>query len=69
MKFVVWFYIGAAILFILSICGVDWGGLMILGPTALNGQSEWMGTGAILLAAGVLMVPSASKTSTKGYIK
>ena len=56
MKSVVWFYVGAAFLFILSICGVGWGGLMILGSTGTNGQPEWVGTGAILLVAGVLMI-------------
>ena len=56
MKSAVWYYFGAAILFILSICGIAWGGLMILGSTAPNGQPGWVGTGAVLLFAGVLMI-------------
>jgi hypothetical protein len=56
MKSAVWYYIGAAILFIFSICGIAWGGLMVLGSTAPNGQSDWVGSGAILLIVGVLMI-------------
>ena len=56
MKSAVWYYFGAAILFILSICGVGWGGLMILGSTAPTGQADWVVTGAIMLFAGILMV-------------
>ena len=41
MKSTVWFYIGAGVLFILSICGIGWGGLMMLGSTAPNGQPGW----------------------------
>ena len=56
MKSTVWYYAGAALLFILSICGVGWGGLLILGSTAPDGQPGWVGTGAILLLAGILMI-------------
>ena len=59
MKSTVWFYIGAGVLFILSICGIGWGGLMMLGSTAPNGQPGWFGTGLVLLTAGVVMVGAA----------
>ncbi len=56
MKSAIWYYLGAGLLFILSICGIGWGGLMILGSTAPDGQANWLGTGIISLLAGILMV-------------
>ena len=56
MKSAIWLYVGAAILFIMSLCGVIWGGLMILGSTAPDGQPEWALTGTLLFVIGVVMV-------------
>jgi len=56
MKSAIWLYIGAAVLFILSICGVVWGGLMLLGSTASTGQSQWAVSGGGLMLVGLAMV-------------
>jgi len=56
MKSTTWMYIGAAILFIIALCGIGWGGIAILGstdPTA--GQQSWMGFGIGSLCVGLLM--------------
>jgi hypothetical protein len=57
MKSTTWMYIGAVILFIMSICGIGWGGILVLGATDPNaGQSQWAPLGAAFLFIGVLMV-------------
>jgi hypothetical protein len=60
MKSTTWMYVGAVILFIVSICGIGWGGIMILGSTAPGtGQSSWAPLGGIFMFIGVLMVIGA----------
>jgi hypothetical protein len=56
MKSAIWLYIGAAVLFIMSICGVVWGGLMLLGSTASTGQSQWAISGGGLMLVGLAMI-------------
>jgi len=57
MKSTTWMYIGAVILFIVSICGIGYGGILILGSTDPNsGQSAWGVQGGIFMFIGVLMV-------------
>ena len=59
MKSSVWYYVGAGLLLLLSICGVGWGGLMVLGSTAPNGQADWVGPGAILVVIGIVLIGGA----------
>ncbi len=57
MKPVTWMYIGAVILFIMSICAIGWGGIMVLGSTDPNsGQSQWLPIGLAVSCIGLLMV-------------
>ena len=57
MKATTWMYVGAVILFIMSVCGIGWGGIMVLGSTDPNsGQSAWGPLGGIFMFIGVLMV-------------
>jgi hypothetical protein len=59
MKPTTWMYVGAVILFIMSICGIGWGGIMVLGSTAPNsGQAQWGPLGGVFMFIGVLMVIS-----------
>ncbi len=60
MKSQTWMYIGAVILFILSICGIGWGGIMVLGSTdPTSGQAQWGPIGGAFMFIGVLMVIGA----------
>jgi len=56
MKPTTWMYVGAGILFVMSICGIGWGGIMLLGSTASTGQSGWAPLGGVFMFIGVLMV-------------
>ena len=57
MKPTIWMYIGAVILFMMSICGIGWGGIMVLGSTDPSaGQSQWLPLGIASMCIGVLMV-------------
>ena len=57
MKSTTWMYVGAVILFIMSICGIGWGGIMVLGSTDPNsGQAQWGPLGVVFMFIGVLMV-------------
>ena len=57
MKSTTWMYIGAVILFIMSICGIGWGGIMVLGSTDPNsGQAQWLPVGIAIAFVGILMV-------------
>lgn len=57
MKPTTWMYIGAVFLFILSFCGIAWGGIMVLGATDPNaGQAQWAPLGGVFMFIGVLMV-------------
>ncbi len=57
MKPTIWMYIGAVILFVMSICGIGWGGIMVLGATDPNaGQAQWLPLGIASMCIGVLMV-------------
>jgi hypothetical protein len=57
MKPTIWMYIGAVILFVMSICGIGWGGIMVLGATdPSSGQSQWLPLGIASICIGVLMV-------------
>ncbi len=60
MKPTTFMYIGAGILFVMSICGIGWGGIMVLGSTDPNaGQSQWLPLGIGLLCVGLVMVAGA----------
>ncbi len=60
MKSTTWMYVGAVILFIMSICGIGWGGIMVLGSTDPNsGQAGWAPIGGAFMFIGVLMVIGA----------
>ena len=57
MKSTTWMYVGAVILFIMSICGIGWGGIMVLASTDPNsGQAQWGPLGGVFMFIGVLMV-------------
>ena len=56
MKPTTWMYVGAGILFVMSICGIGWGGIILLGSTAPNGQTNLVPLGAVFMFIGVLMV-------------
>jgi hypothetical protein len=49
-------YIGAGVLFLISLCFLGYGGMMIIGATAENGDSSWVGTGIIFLFIGLILV-------------
>jgi hypothetical protein len=57
MKSTTMVYVGAVILFILSICSIGWGGIMVLGSTSANsGQAGWAPLGIAFMCIGTLMV-------------
>ena len=57
MKPTTWMYVGAVILFVMSICAIGWGGIMVLGSTDPNsGQSQWLPVGLAVSCVGLLMV-------------
>ena len=57
MKSTTWMYIGAVVLFVMSICGIGWGGIMVLGATDPGaGQSQWMPLGIAFMCIGTLLV-------------
>ena len=56
MKPTTWMYVGAGILFVMSICGIGWGGIILLGSTAPNGQTNLVPLGGVFMFIGVLMV-------------
>ncbi len=56
MKSTTWMYIGAVILFIISLCSLGWGGIAILGSTdPVSGQPGWMTFGIAMMCLGILM--------------
>lgn len=56
MKSTTWMYIGAVILFIISLCSLGWGGIAILGSTdPTSGQPGWMTFGVAMMCLGILM--------------
>ncbi len=60
MKSTTWMYVGAVVLFIMSICGIVWGGIIVLASTDPNGGQTQMGpVGGVFLFIGVLMVIGA----------
>ena len=60
MKSTTWMYIGAAVLFIMSICGIVWGGLIVLASTdPTGGQTQLGPLGGVFMFIGVLMVIGA----------
>lgn len=57
MKPTTWMYIGAVILFIMAVCGLGWGGIMVLGSTDPNaGQQDWLPLGIAFMCLGALLV-------------
>jgi hypothetical protein len=58
MKSTTLVYVGAVILFILSICSIGWGGLMVLGSTSSSaaGQTNWAPLGIGFMCIGTLMI-------------
>jgi hypothetical protein len=56
MKSTTLVYVGAVILFILSICSIGWGGIMVLGSTSASGQTDWTPLGFAFMCVGALMV-------------
>ena len=56
MKSTVWIYVGAVILFIMSICALGWGGIMVLGSTSAQGSGNWAPLGMAFMCIGALMV-------------
>jgi len=57
MKPTTWMYVGAAILFVMSICGIGWGGIVVLGSTYPNSGEAGLGPwGGVFMFIGVLMV-------------
>jgi len=58
MKSTTLVYIGAVILFILSICSIGWGGIMVLGSNSTSttyDQTNWAPLGFGLMWIGTLM--------------
>ena len=49
-------YIGAAILFIIGLCLLGFGGITLYGSTAPNGQTSWLPIGLALGVFGLLIL-------------
>lgn len=50
-------YIGAGVLFLISLCFLGYGALMIIGSfDPSNGNPNWLGTGVMLLFVGLVLV-------------
>jgi len=47
-------YIGAAVLFLIGLCLLVFGGITLYGSTAPNGQANWVPIGIILGIFGIL---------------
>jgi hypothetical protein len=56
MKSTTWMYIGSAILILVSLCFLGYGGLNVVGSFAATGNSNWLPLGIGLLCVGLLMV-------------
>jgi|SRR5271157_176415 len=49
-------YIGAAVLILVSLCLIGFGGITLYGSTAPNGQTNWASTGLAMGVFGVLLL-------------
>jgi len=48
-------YIGAGVLFIMSLCFLGYGGFAIVGSTSAQGKSDWVTLGAIMSVVGIFL--------------
>lgn len=48
-------FIGAGLLFLVSLCFLGYAGLALIGSTAAKGTSSWVGLGAVLGLVGLLL--------------
>lgn len=48
-------FIGAGVLFLLSLCFLGYGALALIGSTSSSGQSNWVGLGAGMAVVGLLL--------------